>query len=928
MMTTCSPSQHSACRRAWEVCRARCVLLRWGLLVYALCISYAGAQSIESADSRQDSARVSGPGATSAEVRGGEGLEVFSRQMSFQDETQDDKLLIVSEEGYLDYDQDREVIYANKRTEISYKGMTLAADMMHIDVRLREVTASGNVTLKGNGAELQADQILYNLREEAGEAQGVAGSISVLHLYRGEGKEARGATFQRLGTNESRVTGANITTCDFKKPMYYISAREVLVEEGERVFLKGATVYVHDVPVFYLPVFSQSLKKGSPWSIFLGYKSDIGAWARLRYTYEHQRQEPDPLNGDTMEIVGEGKLMAFIDYISRHGPGAGIDYRYDFGKGRHRGHAKLYFLQGGDRDTGADQSYEYSRYTRTPGGTLLKVAGSERTERYEDDDGLGRYQADIQHRSELTRNITWLVNTDWHSDPELYDEVLDLFENVKRRRVMTRRARTALTWTREQVVARLLLEVKDRIGRDRLTDYSDPADRNRDYDEQPELDKDDREAEAIPTSRWGTASIRAPQITLSTAWIRLWSLPVYYHTDLNLFNSLDKGLNTVDEDDDAWVQGADWYHALMWRWRFAERFTLMMQLGAGAGLASRSDNDFEYFEGEDRLYPVVLDEPEGGLEFPDPKTWLIGDERFSYEDVSTGFAYADALIRLNARLTNALTGDLIYRYRYTTEDFLGDWYAQMGNHHVRSDLYDFRLRENNVEGRLQYDLARPRLSLGAMTWRNLVGRGELFPNEAISRNYLWGSWSSLDQTLLVSGWGGVSERQIYHPSDSRAFVDSSFDVSASLNYRPLSKRWWTTWKAGYEEELDQAVGDEDKDRFREDESRFTVDGLLGARIGPKWTAELTGQYDSRYGALRRAGLNLNRDFHDVMLMLMLGFEKKHYDDEDEDDEGGLAQSLDLRFALQPKLPGGGEIKGVPAITTLEGNARPAEVSRY
>ena len=896
------------------------------MLAVALC-GGAYPQPVKTANGQAD---IQGPAGLSAKASAGD-PKAAANEMTFGTDSKDGKLLISTEKGYLDYDQERDVIYANERTTVKYGGMTLEADSMHIDVRLREVAASGNVHLTGGTADVYADSIRYDLRNQAGEARGVRGNVGVLYFRHRQDEKDGPASFERLGEAESRVVGAHFTTCDFAKPMYYIKAREVLVEHGERVFMKGATLYVHDVPVFYFPVFSRSLTEGSPWSVFVGYQSGIGPWARLRYTYEHQTREPSIENDDEMETTAQGKLELSVDWMGNRGPGAGLRYKYDFDRGRHRGDAQLYFLNDSNRPIGGDQSYTYWRYTRSPGGTLLRVAGSERTKRYEEESSLGRYQANIVHRSQLTEHLTWLVNTDWHSDPELYDEVLDLFNQIERRRVMTRRARTALTWAREQGVARLLFEIKDRIGRDRLSNFSNPGDNDRDYDEQPELDEDDREDEAIPTSRWGHASIRSPQVTVATTWLKLWNLPLYYHTDLNLFNNLDKGINTVDTADDAWVRGGDWYNALMWRWQFAERFTLMVKLGAGAGVASRESPDFEEYLGDDALYPVVLygaeGQPEGGLEFIDRDTFLIGSEEFSYDDVSPSFFYADAQVRLHGRLTDSLSTDLYYRYRYASEDSLGDWYAQMGNQSVREDLYNFRLREHNVEARARYDIAQPRLSLGGQIYRNLVSEGELYPNELISRYAVWGSWASMDDTLKLSAYGGLSERQIYHPSDSRSYIDSSMDLSASVSYNPLSERWWTRWSATYSDQLDRSTGNGDKSRFEEDETKMTLDGRIGARVGPKWKAEVGGEYDSRMGSLRRVRLTFNRDLHDALLLLMLGFERDIYDDDDDDNSGTL-NSLDVRFALQPKLPGGGAIQGVPGITTLQGGARGAEIARF
>jgi hypothetical protein len=399
-----------------------------------------------------------------------------------------------------------------------------------------------------------------------------------------------------------------------------------------------------------------------------------------------------------------------------------------------------------------------------------------------------------------------------HGDPELYDEVLDVFRNDERKRVMERRGRTALTWTRDQYVARLLVEVKDRIGRDRITDFSDPRDNDKDFDVQPDLPVNDRDAEDINTNRWGRVTERMPQITAETIWLRMWNLPLYYHTDLNLFNNLDKGINTVDREDDAWVQGGDWYHALLWRWKISPRYTALTQVGGGAGAAVRDQQDFDfdyvddYFD--DGYYPPLdLPDVEGGLDFTDRDTFLIGEEPFNPDQIKDGFGYGDFKERLHARFTDALIGDLIYRYRATTDDFLGDWYAEMGDKWVRSDLYNFRLRENNIEAILRYVLAHPRLTVFLRAYQNLVGEDDLFPQELVSSYGTGAYWSNDSGTFQIGPSVGFSERQIRHPSDPDSYIDSYLHYGLSAGYRPLSDLWWTKLALSYRQGLSRSNGD-------------------------------------------------------------------------------------------------------------------------
>jgi len=112
------------------------------------------------------------------------------------------------------------------------------------------------------------------------------------------------------------------------------------------------------------------------------------------------------------------------------------------------------------------------------------------------------------------------------------------------------------------------------------------------------------------------------------------------------------------------------------------------------------------------------------------------------------------------------------------------------------------------------------------------------------------------------------------------------------------------------------VGDDDFERFTESEAEFVVNGLIGGKIGPKWTAEVTTDYSSRVGSIRNLGFRFSRDLHDALLLMMLRFENDVYDDETDDQS--FTDQMDFRFALQPKMPDlVGGAQRVPGISVIE-----------
>ncbi len=806
----------------------------------------------------------------------------------------------LNKKDYLDYDEQTNTAYSKSRTRVSYmvggQKLQLEADEMEINLVQKKVRAKGNVVLTRGEGVVHAKEVVYDFVKQTGSAAGVTGQYADFRLTPYGEESLEGPAFERLNETESIFRKVEFTGCEFAVPHYMIRAREIVVFKEEKLMMRGATVYVRGVPVFYLPFYSKSLREGSPWFVRAGYNSRIGAYGRLGYVFRHELRKPSLNNDKKMETVNEGRLALFVDYLSERGPGEGFDYEYNFLNDRHRGKINVYSLNDSNREV-------------------------------EGEEDMVRDYVSILHRSELAEGLVWTANVDWLNDAEIFDDVLDIFSDNERQRVMERRARTALTLTREYYVARILFEVKDRVGRDRISNYSSPSDNDRDFDEEPDKEISDRDDEGIPTNRWGSASLRAPQITAATTWLKMWNLPFYYYTDLNIFNNLDKGLNSVSSDDDAMVRGVDWYQAMMGRWRIAKRTTLLARVGAGVGMAAREDDEFGYdFEAtpED---PLTLDDHDGGLTFVGPETFLIGKERYNLkDDVSDGFAYGDTMLRLQHRFSGALTFDLTHRFRETTEDSLGEWYASMGDRFVRDDLYNFRLREHNIDAVLRYYVATPRLQLALRSYRNLLSSSELYANEPVGANVVSGSWSSADQRLSFSGSTGVYETQIYDPSDPLQYTDSALGWRASTNYRPASGLWWARLGAQYYEQLDQSndnESDDDYDRYTEDENETTVRTVLGGRVGPKWTSEVSSDWNSRISGFRKLRFGFSRDLHDALLVFSVGFSNDIYESDNND---ASSNEMDFRLGIQPKAPTTASKAGMGGLKVINDSSRTPEVS--
>lgn len=787
-----------------------------------------------------------------------------------------------SEKGYLDIDEESGLIYARSGARIHSGEFTLEADRLILDLNLKEVQAYGNVVLRSPRDEVTAESMWYNFDKQEGAAFKAGGHHADLYFKAAE-EEGGIPSFQRVSEEETLFRDSSFTTCDFPVPHYRIRAKEVILYLDDRIFARGAVLYIWEVPVFYFPAYSRSLYEHTPWSFTFGHSSRLGGFVRVGYDYRHSLYEPPFEQEEQMRRRSAGHLAMKLDYFGRRGFGQGAVYKYEFGYGKHRGLVDLY----GIKDRGRELEEEEHPY---------------------------RWLARVRHRSQLSRYLTLLLNVDEIHDADLYWEMLDRFRDENQGRVPERQARGALTMANEALLARVLFEVKDRISRNRLSNFTEPGDDDLDLDEDP-YNLTNEDDEGLPRKRFGRVTERAPQLTFSTTQLKLWQLPLYYRLDLNAINNLDPGFNLIDRKDDAYVRGADLYQSLMYRLRLGERVTLLSTLGGGVAYLKRQDEEYHYDFPSGATFPYTID----GLKFAAPDVIYTGRQQRSIQDVDPLYAYGDAEVRLNARFSEVLTAYLLYRIREGNDDSLGEYYESLGNKYFLSDLYAFRLRQHWIEGNVMYYLKFPNLYLSARGGHNLQSRDDIYANEQLNFASVGGGYQNDAKTFNMLMSTGYQSRQIRDPSDINEFRQGSVSISCVGSYVPKTKRWWARlgahgYKALDEDPLGRTRGLDPSDpeysrrkserSYYEDDTEMTLGGTLGAKIGPKYEAEISADYNSRIADISSAHFIVKRDLHDFVAQVLVGFRNNPFDERDDNDENGRRGKRDweVRFSLRLKSP--------------------------
>lgn len=818
---------------------------------------------------------------------------------------------------FLDYDEEHNMIYGHGRITVRYGPYKLAADRLMIDTRLREIQAYGNVVLASDTEYVEAESMWVNADNLQGVAYGARGRSSNFYFL-GDPECADGkTTFRQLSQHEAHFKESSFTTCEFPVPHYRVHANEFTIMYGDRIFAKNVVIYIWECPVLWLPYFTMALRDDNPWGVTIGSDESLGFFLRVFYDYYHSCYTPADDDPNIMVRSTRGHARLRTDFFSKRGFGKGLYYSYYIDRGKHRGAFDAYHINDKDRD----------------------VVG-EKNE--------GRYYVDWFHRTRITDELDWFADVDYMSDPEIFYDIHDRLRSsndLERGRVPERRAQTGFEWTTDDFYAGLQVEIKDRIGRNRVSNFQDPRDGDQDYDRQFNTEEfftlsepgvgpdgrfypkagtysnplsyqvDDLDS-GLSNRRYGRVTERLPHLRVSSNRERLWCLPLWYHCDLNVFNNLDKGLNVVSAEDDAFVSGFDYYQSISHLMKFCDRYTLLTKVGLGVGVAQRWEDSYNLDFPDDADFPFIQDGQlingvPTGLTFVDEDTFLIGERRMSLADVDPFFAYGDIDSRFNARISDCVTAWARYRFREGTDNNLGEFYETMGSRKTKDDLYAFRTKEHWIEAGLTYNLLRPRLNLTASIGRNLQPENEIHAHELLQYANLGVGYVNLCNTFFLNSGIGLQERQQRDPTDPFQFQQQSLTYYVSSSYMPVHRRYWSRLSAFFiANQDDDPLGAIDDGRDFDTRTESIFDWSVGKRIGTKYLVEYRTRMRSRDAGFGDSFVRVERDFHDMVAGIGVGVKADRLDElEDEEAERENNFQIKLSFRLKPSSE-----KGVLPVT--------------
>lgn len=205
---------------------------------------------------------------------------------------------------------------AQGNVEVTHQDTKLICDKVRVFIDQKIAIAEGHVKMiKPGTQELSGDMIIYDFSDQTGTI--INPSVRMPPYY------GKAQSMERISENEFLMTDGDISTCDLPHPHWLLSCHEVKMKQPERLLTaKGVKVSILDVPLMYLPEFSQRLTDTRPrFMITPGHKSDLGQYLLGAWRYY--------LNQSAKGVV-------HFDWYQNRGWAEGVDLNYvtkSFGNG-------------------------------------------------------------------------------------------------------------------------------------------------------------------------------------------------------------------------------------------------------------------------------------------------------------------------------------------------------------------------------------------------------------------------------------------------------------------------------------------------------------------------------------------------------------------------------------------------------------------
>ena len=150
-----------------------------------------------------------------------------------------------------------EVVRLEREAQATYEQATIDADTITYRAGLQFVHACGGIAMTGQGQDAVSEECLnYDVSGTRGTILDARTSFA----ERGTEWFIRGHTTMR-GSGTAFVETGNFTSCENEEPHYYFRAGQIKVVSNDIIVAWPVTLYIHNVPVAWLPFFAQDIRE-------------------------------------------------------------------------------------------------------------------------------------------------------------------------------------------------------------------------------------------------------------------------------------------------------------------------------------------------------------------------------------------------------------------------------------------------------------------------------------------------------------------------------------------------------------------------------------------------------------------------------------------------------------------------------------------
>ena len=200
-------------------------------------------------------------------------------------------------------------VIATGNVRITRDDTTLLADTVSFNRTEETAVAEGNVIMERKGDILRGDRVSLDFGSQRGSI-----THAFLEIKKG-GVRVKGDEIEKTGDKEYAVSRGSLTMCEADPPAWRFSASDIDI--GEKYASGKHVIFsVAEVPVFYFPYLLVPVSRERQSGFLLprlGASSKKGAFLDVPYYFN---------------INPSQEATAYLDFETKRGVGAGVDYRY------------------------------------------------------------------------------------------------------------------------------------------------------------------------------------------------------------------------------------------------------------------------------------------------------------------------------------------------------------------------------------------------------------------------------------------------------------------------------------------------------------------------------------------------------------------------------------------------------------------------